>query len=46
MPADEMCADCDYRSHELCAVCRVEWSKVTQNTPYICLACRAKPVLR
>ena len=46
MPADEMCADCDYRSHELCAVCRVEWGKVTQNTAYVCLTCRAKPVLR
>jgi len=46
MPTDEMCVGCDYRSHELCAVCRVEWSKVTQNTSYICLTCRAKPVLR
>jgi len=46
MPADEMCVECDYRSLELCAVCRVEWSKVTQNTGYVCLACRAKPVLR
>ena len=46
MPTDEMCIECDYRSHELCAVCRVEWAKVTQTKPYICLACRAKPVLR
>jgi len=46
MPVDEMCVDCDYRSLELCAVCRVEWAKVTQNTQYVCLTCRAKPVLR
>ena len=46
LPSDELCADCDYRSLELCTVCRVEWGKVTQNTSYVCLACRAKPVLR
>ncbi|MGB9515380.1 MAG: hypothetical protein WBU20_27110, partial [Candidatus Acidiferrum sp.] len=43
---DELCADCDYQSSELCAVCRIEWGKVTGNTNYTCLACRAKPVLR
>jgi transketolase len=46
LPSDEICAECDYQSLELCAVCRVEWGKVSQNTNYICLACRAKPVLR
>ncbi len=43
---DELCADCDYQSLELCAVCRIEWGKVSGNTTYVCLACRAKPVLR
>ena len=43
---DELCADCDYHSPELCPVCRVEWGKISGNTNYICLACRAKPVLR
>jgi transketolase len=46
LPSDEICAECDYQSLELCAVCRVEWGKVSHNTNYICLACRAKPVLR
>lgn len=46
LPTDEICAECEYQSMELCAVCRVEWSKVTQNTTYVCLACRAKPLLR
>lgn len=44
--ADELCADCEYQSMELCAVCRIEWGKVSGNTSYVCLACRAKPVLR
>lgn len=44
--SDELCADCEYQSMELCAVCRIEWGKVTGNTNYVCLACRAKPVLR
>ena len=43
---DELCADCDYQSLELCAVCRIEWGKVSGNTNYVCLACRAKPLLR
>ena len=46
LPSDEICADCDYQSLELCAVCRIEWGKVSQNSTYVCLACRAKPVLR
>ncbi len=45
-PSDELCADCEYQSLELCSVCRVEWGKVSHNSNYICLACRAKPVLR
>jgi transketolase len=44
--SDELCADCEYQSMEFCAVCRIEWGKATGNTNYICLACRAKPVLR
>jgi transketolase len=43
---DELCADCDYQSLELCAACRIQWGRVSGNTNYICLACRAKPVLR
>ncbi len=43
---DELCADCQHQSLELCAVCRIEWGKVSGNTNYVCLACRAKPVLR
>lgn len=39
-----MCLVCDYRFLELCAVCRVEWAKVTQSSSYVCLACRAKPL--
>lgn len=46
IPADEVCADCDYQSLELCTMCRLEWGKVTQSNAYVCLACRAKPVLR
>jgi len=46
LPSDELCADCDYQSLELCTVCRIEWGKVAHNTSYVCLACRAKPVLR
>jgi len=46
IPADEICADCEYQSPELCTVCRIEWGKVTHNAAYVCLACRAKPVLR
>jgi transketolase len=46
LPTDEVCADCEYRSLELCTVCRIEWGKVTHNADYVCLACRAKPVLR
>ena len=46
MPSDEICSECDYRSYELCTACRIEWGKITQNCDYVCLACRAKPVLR
>jgi len=46
LPSDEICAECDFQTLELCAACRIEWGKVTQSSPYICLACRAKPVLR
>ncbi len=46
LPSDEICAECDYQSLELCSVCRVEWGKVSHNSNYVCLACRAKPVLR
>jgi len=46
LPTDELCADCEFQSLELCAVCRVEWGKVSRNSNYVCLACRAKPVLR
>jgi transketolase len=45
-PADEICSECEYQSMELCAVCRVEWGKLSPNSTYVCLACRAKPVLR
>ena len=46
LPTDELCFDCEHRSLELCTVCRIEWGKVTHNTDYVCLSCRAKPVLR
>ena len=46
VPSDEICAECEYRSLELCTVCRIEWGKAAHNAPYVCLACRAKPVLR
>jgi transketolase len=46
LPTDELCSDCEYQSLELCAVCRLEWGRVTHNSTYVCLACRAKPVLR
>lgn len=46
LPSDEICAECDYQSLELCAACRFEWGKVTRNSTYVCLTCRAKPVLR
>ncbi len=44
--SDEICADCDYQSMDLCAVCHFEWGKATGNSAYVCMACRAKPVLR
>jgi len=46
LPSDELCADCEYQSLEVCAVCRIEWAKVSHNSPFICPACRANPVLR
>jgi transketolase len=46
LPTDELCFDCEHRSLELCTVCRIEWGKATHNTDYVCLSCRAKPVLR
>jgi transketolase len=45
-PSDEICADCEYQSMELCAVCHFEWGKANNNSTYVCQACRAKPVLR
>ena len=45
-PSDEICAECEYQSMELCAVCHFEWGKATGQSKYVCLACRAKPVLR
>ncbi len=44
--SDEICADCDYQSMDLCAVCHIEWGKAMGNATYVCMACRAKPVLR
>ncbi len=44
--SEEICADCDYQSMELCAVCHFEWGKAAGNSNYVCMACRAKPVLR
>ena len=46
MPSDEICSECEYQSVELCRVCRIEWGKVSRNSGYVCLPCRAKPVLR
>ena len=46
LPSDEICAQCEFQALELCAACRIEWGKVTQNFSYVCLACRAKPALR
>ncbi len=46
-PSDEICAECEYQSMELCAVCHFEWGKTTTvHSTYVCMACRAKPVLR
>jgi Transketolase, C-terminal domain len=44
--SDELCADCEYQSTDLCGVCLMEWGTVTGNTTYVCLTGRAKPVLR
>ena len=46
LPSDEICAECEYQSLELCAVCRIEWAKVSHSSPYICPICRANPVAR
>ena len=46
LPSDEICAQCEFQSLELCTACRIEWGKVTRNFSYVCLACRAKPALR
>jgi transketolase len=35
LPSDELCADCEYQSLELCTVCRIEWGKVTRNAAYV-----------
>ncbi len=40
MPSGEICADCDYRSTELCAACRVEWNNISHNSTYVCHSCR------
>jgi len=40
MPSGEICAGCDYRSTELCAACRVEWSHISHSAAYICHNCR------
>ncbi len=44
--SDELCADCDHPSMELCAVCHTEWGRINHNISFVCEACRAKPVLR
>jgi len=46
LPSDEICAECEHQSTGLCAICRLEWARANQTSPYVCLACRAKPVLR
>ncbi len=45
-PSDAICADCEYQSIELCAVCHFEWGKISNNSTYVCKACLAKPILR
>ena len=40
MPSGEICAGCDYRSTELCAACRVEWSHISHSAAYVCHNCR------
>jgi hypothetical protein len=45
-PSDAICADCEYQSIELCAVCHFEWGKISNNPTYVCKACLAKPILR
>ncbi|MGB2629232.1 MAG: transketolase [Candidatus Acidiferrum sp.] len=45
-PADELCAECEYQSLEMCAVCRAEWGRISHNATYLCRGCRQKPVLR
>lgn len=46
LPSEEICAECEFQSLELCAACRIEWGKMMRHANYVCLACRAKPVLR
>jgi transketolase len=40
VPAGELCADCERRSREGCAVCRAEWTLANPGFPYLCRDCR------
>jgi transketolase len=44
-PSDELCADCDHRAPEICALCRLEWARLSHDAVFVCRDCRATPVL-
>ena len=45
LPSDELCADCDLREPQFCALCRLEWAHISHNAAFVCRDCRATPVL-
>jgi transketolase len=40
LPTDEYCAECESRSTEGCAACRVSWMRVNPSYAYLCRDCR------
>ena len=44
LPSDELCVECDHRAPEFCAMCRLEWARVSHNLLFICRDCRLTPV--
>jgi transketolase len=45
LPSDELCAECDHREPQFCALCRLEWARISHNALFVCRDCRTTPVL-
>jgi transketolase len=44
LPSDELCLECDHRSPEFCAACRLEWARISHNALFVCSDCRCTSV--